>query len=151
MFRILKAECGGVQIVESVNDPFSIFARNAEVVRVVAADRHDHRVVALCLQVGSGEVTPEHLAALKSAAESRDRLVLAIKHLNLWQAVLRNSITEHAARLWVFFEDCDVVASNQQVEGGRCTGGAGADHSNALPGFRLQLKRKWWVNVLVPH
>ena len=151
MIRILKAECGGVQIVESVNDPFSIFARNAEVVRVVAADRHDHRVVALRLQVGGGEVTPEHLAALKSAAESCDRLVLAIKHLNLWQAVLRNSVTEHAAWLWVFFEDRDVVASNQQVEGGRCTSGAGADHSNALPSLWLQLKRKWRIDVLVPH
>ena len=151
MVRILKAECRGVQIVESVNHALRLFTRDAEVVCVVAADRHDHRVVALRLQVGGGEVTPEHLAALKSTTESRDRLILAIEHLNLWQAVLRNSVTEHAARLWVFFEDRDVVASNQQVEGGRCTCGAGADHGNALTGLWLQLKWKWRINVLVPH
>ena len=72
MVRILKSECGGVQIVESVDHAFGVLAWNAEVIRVVAADRHDHRVVPLRLQVGGGEVTTEHLPALKAAAESCD-------------------------------------------------------------------------------
>jgi len=149
--RILKAERGGVQIVEAVDHPFGIFARDAEVVRVVAADRHDHRVVALRLQVGGGEVATEHLVALESAAESRDRLVLAVEHLDLRQAVLRDSVTQHTARLRILLEDRDVVAGNQEVEGGGCAGGTGADHGDALPRLRLQFERKRRIDVLVPH
>ena len=44
-----EAECGGVQVVEAVNDAVGIFARNAEVVGVVAADCNNDAVVALRL------------------------------------------------------------------------------------------------------
>ena len=70
--RIGEAECSGVQVVESVDDAVSVFARNTEIVRVVAADCNDDAVVALRLQISDGEVATEHLAALKSTTESCD-------------------------------------------------------------------------------
>ena len=115
MIWVGEAECSRVQVVESVDDAVSVFARNAEVVRVVAADSNDDAVVALRLQVGDGEVAAKHLAAFESASKSRDRLVLAVKNLNLWQTVLRNAVAQHAAWLWVFLKDGDIVSGNEQV------------------------------------
>ena len=151
VIRVGQAECGRMEIVESIDDAIRLFAWNAEVVGVVAADRDDHAVVALRLKVGHGEVAAEHLAAFESTAEARDRLVLAVEHLNLWQAVLRNAVTKHAARLWIFFKDGDVMASNEQVVRSRCACWPGADDSNALAAFWLQLKRHGWIEILVPH
>ena len=79
-----EAECCGVQVVEAVDHAVGIFARNAEVIGVVAADSNNDAVVALRLQIGNGEVTAEHLAAFESTAEPRDGLVLAVEHFNLW-------------------------------------------------------------------
>ena len=120
MIWIGEAERSGVQVVESVDDAVSVFARNAEVVRVVATDCNDDAVVALRLQVGDGEVATKHLAALEATAKSRDRLVLTVEHLDLWQSVLRNAVAQHATWLWVFFEDGDVVSSNKQVVRSGC-------------------------------
>ena len=78
-----EAERCGVQVVETVDDAVGVFAWNAEVVGVVAADRNDDAVVALRLQVGDGEVATQHLAALEATAESRDRLVLTVEHFDL--------------------------------------------------------------------
>ena len=84
MVWVGEAEGCGVQVVEAVDHAVGIFARNAEVVGVVAADCNNDAVVTLRLQVSNGEVTAEHLAAFKSTTESRDGLILTIEHLNLW-------------------------------------------------------------------
>ena len=148
---VCEAERSGVQIVETVDDAVGVFAWNAEVVGVVAADRNDDAVVALRLQVGDGEVATEHLAALEAAAESRDRLVLTVEHLNLWQSVLRNAVAQHAAWLWIFLEDGDVVSGNEQVVRGRCAGWARADYRNALPCLWLQFEWHRWIEIFIPH
>jgi hypothetical protein len=82
-----------------------VLVRDAQLVRVVAADRHEHRVEALVLEVVQREVAAQRLRCTRSGRRAGDRLVLGLEHLHLGQAVLRDAVAEHAARCRVALED----------------------------------------------
>ena len=116
--RVGQAERRGPQVLEAVDDPVGVLAGDAQLVRVVAADRDHDRVEALALEVVEGEVAAEPLVADDLAAEPGDRLVLGLEDLDLGQAVLGDAVAEHPAGRRVALEDGDVVAGDQEVVGG---------------------------------
>ena len=118
-----------------------VLAGDAQLVRVVAADRDDDRVEALVGQVVEREVAAERLVADDLAAEPGDRLVLGLEDLDLRQAVLRDAVAEHPAGRRVALEDGHVVAGEQQVVGGGHAGRPGADDRGPPAGRRLALER----------
>ena len=126
--RVGQAERRRAQVLEAVDDAVGVLVRDAELVRVVAADRHDDRIEALHRQVVEREVAPEPGVHDHLRAEAHDRLVLGLEDLDLRQAVLRDAVAEHAAGRRVALEDRDVVAGDQQVVRGGHAGRAGADH-----------------------
>ena len=128
-----------------------VLARDAQLVRVVAADRDEDRVEALVGQVVEREVAPEAGVADDLAAEPGDRLVLGLEDLDLRQAVLRDAVAEHPARRRVALEDGHVVAGDQQVVGRGHAGRPGADDRGPPAGRRLELERDRRVDVLVEH
>ena len=121
--RVGQAERRGPQVLEAVEDPVGVLARDAQLVRVVAADRDDDRVEALVLEVVEREVPPELLVADDLAAEPGDRLVLGLEDLDLGQAVLRDAVAEHPAGRRVALEDRHVVAGEEQVVRGAMPAG----------------------------
>ena len=149
--RVRQAERRGPQVLEAVEHLGRVLARDAELVRVVAADRDDDRVEALVLEVVEREVAAQALVADDLAAEPGDGLVLGLEDLDLRQAVLRDAVAEHPARRRVALEDRHVVAGDQQVVGRGHAGRAGADDGRAAAGLRLELERDRRVDALVEH
>ena len=149
--RVRQAERRGAQVLEAVEDLGRVLARDAELVRVVAADRDDDRVEALVLQVVEREVAAQALVADDLAAEPGHALVLGLEDLDLGQAVLRDAVAEHPARRRVALEDGDVVAGQEQVVGRGHARRAGADDGRAAAGRGLLLERDRRVEVLVEH
>ena len=119
MARELEPERGGAQVLEAVEDAVGVLARDAQLVRVVAADRDEDRVVALVLEVVQAEVAAEPEPAADLAAEPGHRLVLGLEDLDLGQPVLRDAVAEHPAGGRVALEDRHVVAGQEEVVGGR--------------------------------
>ena len=72
--RVRQAERRGAQVLEAVEDLVGVLARDAQLVRVVAADRDDDRVEALVLEVVEREVAAEARRCRRSCrrAGSRD-------------------------------------------------------------------------------
>ena len=131
--------------------PVGVLVRDAQLVRVVAADRDEDRVEALALEVVEGEVPAECLVADDLPAESGDRLVLGLEDLDLGQAVLGDPVAEHPAGRRVALEDGHVVTGQEQVVGRAHPGRAGADDGRPPPALRLRLERQRRVDVLVEH
>ena len=63
MPRVRQAERRDAQVLEAVEDAVGVLAGDAQLVGVVAADRHDDRVVALVLEVVEREVAAQGLVA----------------------------------------------------------------------------------------
>ena len=131
--------------------PSAVLVRDPQLVRVVAADRHDDGVVALVLEVVQAEVAAQRLAAHEAAAEAGDALVLRVQDPFLGQAVLRDPVAQHPAGLLVALEDRDVVAGDQEVVRGRRARRPRPDHRHPLAGLRLELERHRRVDVLLEH
>ena len=74
-----------------------VLARDAELVRVVAADGDDDGVEALVGRSSSVKSRPSPGVADDLAAEPGDGLVLGLEDLDLGQAVLRDAVAEHPA------------------------------------------------------
>ena len=134
--RVGQAEGGGAQVLEAVEHLVGVLAGDAQLVRVVAADRDADRVEALVGRSSSVKSRPRPGVADHLAAEPGHRLVLGLEDLDLGQAVLRDAVAEHAARRRVALEDGHVVAGEQQVVGGGHAGRAGADDRDAPAGRR---------------
>jgi hypothetical protein len=149
--RIGQAEGGCLEVLEAVDDPLGVLVRDPELVRVVAADRDDHGVEALALEVVQGEVAPERLTAHDLPAQPGDRLVFGLEDLDLREPVLGDAVAEHPARRRVALEDGHVVAVQEKVVGGAHPGRAGADdrRPSAGPGLRLERQRR--VDPVVEH
>ena len=133
--RIGQAEGGGPEVLEPVEDLGRVLARDAQLVRVVAADRDEDRVEPLVLEVVEPEVPAELGIADHLAAEPGDRLVLGLEDLDLRQAVLGDAVAEHPAGRRVALEDRDVVARDQEVVGGGHARRARADDGGPPAGL----------------
>ena len=149
--RVRQAERGRPQVLEAVDDAVGVLVRDAQLVRVVAADGDDDAVEPLVLEVVEREVPAQLHVAAHRAAEPGDRLVLGLEDLHLGQAVLRDAVAEHAAGGRVALEDRHVVAREQQVEGRAHAGRAGADDRGPAAGRGLLLERQRRVDALVEH
>jgi len=115
--RVRQAQGGDLEVLQAVDDAIGVLAGDSQLVRVVAADRHEDRVVALVLEVVQAEVAAQGLVADEPPAEARDALVLGIEHPLLRQPVLRDPVAEHPAGRLVPLVDRHVVAGDQQVVG----------------------------------
>ena len=151
VIRVGQAERGGAQVLEAVEALGGVLAGDAQLVGVVAADRHDDGIEAPVRQVVEREVATEAGVADHLAAEPGHRLVLGLEDLDLRQAVLRDAVAEHPARRRVALEDRHVVAGEQQVERGAHAGRAGADDGSRAAGRRLALERHGRVDAVVEH
>ena len=149
--RVGQAEGRRAQVLEPVEHLGRVLARDAELVRVVAADGDDDGIEALVGQVVEREVHAEPGVADDLAAEPGDRLVLGFEDLDLGQAVLRDPVAEHPAGRRVALEDRHVVAGQQQVERGSHAGGSRADDRGSPAGRCLALERQRRVDALVEH
>ena len=125
-----------------VDHALGVFVRDAELVGVVAAGGHDRGVEAALSQVVQGEVAAEGLVALDLRAEAPDGLVFGLEDFLLGQAVFRDAVAEHAARLRVALEDGRVVAGDLEVVGGGHARRPGADDGDTLAGLGLRLERQ---------
>jgi hypothetical protein len=151
MARIGQAEGRDLEVLESVDDAVRVLVGDPQLVRVVAADRHHHRVVALVLEVVEAEVAAERLPAHEAAAQPGDALVLGGQDPVLRQAVLGDAVAEHAARRLVTLEDRDVVAGDQEVVRRRRAGRPRPDHGDPLAGLGLELEGDRRVDVPLEH
>ena len=150
--RVGQAEGRGPEVLEAVDDAVGVLAGDAELVRVVAADRDEDGVEALVLQVVEGEVAAEALVAHDLAAEPGDRLVLGLEDLDLRQAVLGDAVAEHPARRRVALEDGHVVAGD--AAGSRrppCRPGPEPMTGRPAAALRLRLERHRRIDALVEH
>ena len=139
--RVGQAQGGDAQVLEAVDHAVGVFVGNAELVGVVAADGDDGRIEALLLQVIEREVAAEGLVALEFAAEPPDGLIFGLEDLLLGEAVLRDAVAEHSARLRVALEDGHVVAGEEQVVGRGHAGRTGSDDRDPLAGLGRSLER----------
>ena len=137
-----QAERRRAQVLEPVDALGGVLARDAQLVRVVAADRDDDGIEALVGQVVEREVAAEPGVADDLAAEPGDRFVLGLEDLDLWQAVLRDAVAEHPAGRRVALEDGHVVAGQQQVVRGGHAGRPRSDHGRPATRRRLALERQ---------
>ena len=151
MARVRQPQRGGAQVLEAVEDAVGVLARDAQLVGVVAADGDDHRVEALVGQVIEREVGTQTGVADHSPAQSTDRLVLGLQHLDLGQAVLGDAIAQHPAGCRVAFEHRHVVTGDQQVVRGGHAGRTRADDRRAPARGRLLFERDGRIDVLVQH
>ena len=149
--RVRQAERRGAQVLEAVDDAVGVLVRDAELVRVVAADRDDDRIEALHRQVVEREVAAETGVDDHLRAEAHDRFVLGLEDLDLGQPVLRDAVAEHAAGRRVALEDRDVVAGDQQVVRGGHAGRPRADDRGRPAGADLLLERDRRVDAVVEH
>ena len=139
--RVGQSERRRAQVVEAVDHAVRVVARDAELVRVVAADRDADGVEALVLEVVEREVAAERRVRDELHAEVPGALVLGLEDLDLGKAVLRDPVAEHAAGLGVALEDRDRVAGDREVVRGRHAGRARADDRDAAAARGLQLER----------
>ncbi len=151
MAGIGQAQRRGPEIFEAVEHLGRVLTGRAELVRLVAADRHDDRVVALVLQIVEREVAPEALVADDPASKPGHRLVLRLEDLDLRQAVLRDPVAEHPARRRVALKYSHIVAADQEVVGGRHPGRPRPDDGSPAAGLRLDFERHGRVDAVVEH
>ncbi len=149
--RILQPEGRRLEVFQAVEDALGVLVRNAQLVRVVAADRDQDGIEALALEVVEGEVPAEGLVALDPAAQPGHALVLGLEDLDLGQAVLGDPVAEHPAGGRVAFEDGHRVTRDQEVVGGGHAGRSGADDGDPPAAGRLDVEGDRRIEALVEH
>ena len=116
---------------DGIDNLAAIHGRNIEVVGDLGADPEEHGIERARGLFGQHVV---HAGVAKNLhphrLDARDFLVEPLTR----QAVCRNSVVHHAARLGVRIADLDVVSEPAQLVGARQAGRAGADDEHALAG-----------------
>jgi len=99
------------EVLEPVDHALGVLVGDVELVGVVAACGHDGRVEALGCQVVEREVDAVvSLLQTRRPPRRQTGVVFGVQDLGLGQAVLRDSVAEHPARLGIALEDGHVVA-----------------------------------------